>query len=203
MYKYLLVLILCVLSLTSERWYCTSKVAIFWERTKHLSSSALGTLSTTSRQWNTTRWTPLHTYFCNFLKITFVQATGQLSVSFRNMSLKKIKRAEKKGTESVMDEKFALLFWSEFSIGNGEFHHQVSLGTFPFIWRSRIRSRKQMVQNSPNNHQMSFTFHFRISVFLYKSVPSNDEIQRNVIAFIFLKCTAPPHRLISIWFQFD
>ena len=41
------------------------------------------------------------------------QATGQLSVSFRNMSLKKIKRAEKKGTESVMDEKFALLFWSE------------------------------------------------------------------------------------------
>ena len=42
------------------------------------------------------------------------------------MSLKKIKRAEKKGTESVMDEKFALLFWSEFSIGNGEFHYQVS-----------------------------------------------------------------------------
>ena len=56
------------------------------------------------------------------------QATGQLSVSFRNMSLKKIKRAEKKGTESVMDEKFALLFWSEFSIGNGEFHYQVSCG---------------------------------------------------------------------------
>ena len=53
------------------------------------------------------------------------QATGQLSVSFRNMSLKKIKRAEKKGTESVMDEKFALLFWSEFSVGNGEFSHQV------------------------------------------------------------------------------
>ena len=53
------------------------------------------------------------------------QATGQLSVSFRNMSLKKIKRAEKKGTESVMDEKFALLFWSEFSVGSGEFSYQV------------------------------------------------------------------------------
>ncbi len=49
----------------------------------------------------------------------FPQATGQLSVSFRNMSLRKIKRAEKKGTESVMDEKFALLFWSEFSVGGG------------------------------------------------------------------------------------
>lgn len=30
------------------------------------------------------------------------------------MQLKKIKRAEKKGTESVMDEKFALLFKSTF-----------------------------------------------------------------------------------------
>jgi hypothetical protein len=43
------------------------------------------------------------------------------------MSLKKIKRAEKKGTESVMDEKFALLFWSEFSVGSGEFSYQVSI----------------------------------------------------------------------------
>jgi signal transducer and activator of transcription 5B len=44
------------------------------------------------------------------------------------MSLKKIKRAEKKGTESVMDEKFALLFWSEFSVGSGEFSYQVTKG---------------------------------------------------------------------------
>ena len=51
-----------------------------------------------------------------------------MSVSFRNMSLKKIKRAEKKGTESVMDEKFALLFWSEFPVGNAaENCYQVSL----------------------------------------------------------------------------
>ncbi|CAB4065819.1 STAT5B [Lepeophtheirus salmonis] len=61
------------------------------------------------------------------------QATGQLTVSFRNMSLKKIKRAEKKGTESVMDEKFALLFWSEFSIGNGEFPLQVCAPSLPVV----------------------------------------------------------------------
>merc|ERR1712020_882082 len=65
-------------------------------------------------------------FFSDRQTMEYHQATGQLSVSFRNMSLKKIKRAEKKGTESVMDEKFALLFWSEFSIGNGEFHHQVN-----------------------------------------------------------------------------
>ena len=113
-----------------------------WQ-TNHLSLSwsALATLSITSKQWNITRSIPHHIYFKIYLNeyvqffsvfsmnlqwtLFFVQATGQLSVSFRNMSLKKIKRAEKKGTESVMDEKFALLFWSEFSIGNGEFHHQV------------------------------------------------------------------------------
>ncbi|KZC10554.1 Signal transducer and activator of transcription 5B [Dufourea novaeangliae] len=53
------------------------------------------------------------------------QATRQLSVSFRNMQLKKIKRAEKKGTESVMDEKFSLLFQSQFSVGGGELVFQV------------------------------------------------------------------------------
>lgn len=34
------------------------------------------------------------------------------------MQLKKIKRAEKKGTESVMDEKFSLLFRSMFQCGD-------------------------------------------------------------------------------------
>ncbi|XP_037029300.1 signal transducer and activator of transcription 5A-like isoform X2 [Bradysia coprophila] len=42
------------------------------------------------------------------------QSTRHLSCNLRNMQLKKIKRAEKKGTESVMDEKFALLFKSTF-----------------------------------------------------------------------------------------
>jgi hypothetical protein len=43
----------------------------------------------------------------------------------RNMQLRKIKRAEKKGTESVMDEKFSLLFQSKFSVGGGELVFQV------------------------------------------------------------------------------
>lgn len=47
------------------------------------------------------------------------------------MQLKKIKRAEKKGTESVMDEKFSLLFQSQFSVGGGELVFQVS--NFVFI----------------------------------------------------------------------
>jgi hypothetical protein len=57
------------------------------------------------------------------------------------MSLKKIKRAEKKGTESVMDEKFALLFWSEFSIGSGEFSFQVRGETE--IGRDEIEGRER------------------------------------------------------------
>ena len=46
-------------------------------------------------------------------------------VNYRNMQLRKIKRAEKKGTESVMDEKFSLLFQSKFSVGGGELVFQV------------------------------------------------------------------------------
>ena len=65
--------------------------------------SVLVILSTTSRLWNTTRsifQIVFHEQIKN-VKFPIIQATGQLSVSFRNMSLKKIKRAEKKGTESV------------------------------------------------------------------------------------------------------
>jgi len=42
--------------------------------------------------------------------------TRKVSVSFKNLQLKKIKRTEKKGTECVMDEKFSILFWTEFSL---------------------------------------------------------------------------------------
>ncbi|XP_058798217.1 signal transducer and activator of transcription 5B [Phymastichus coffea] len=61
------------------------------------------------------------------------QATRQLSVSFRNMQLKKIKRTEKKGTESVMDEKFSLLFQSQFSVGGGELVFQVWTLSLPVV----------------------------------------------------------------------
>jgi signal transducer and activator of transcription 5B len=44
--------------------------------------------------------------------------TRQVSVTFRNLQLKKIRRTEKKGTESVMEEKFSVCFWTDFSIGD-------------------------------------------------------------------------------------
>ena len=53
---------------------------------------------------------------------------------YRNMQLRKIKRAEKKGTESVMDEKFSLLFQSKFSVGGGELVFQVGVTIFPFAF---------------------------------------------------------------------
>ena len=44
----------------------------------------------------------------------FNSISNHLSLNLRNMQLKKIRRTEKKGTESVMDEKFALLFSTRF-----------------------------------------------------------------------------------------
>lgn len=63
----------------------------------------------------------------------YVQSSRQLSVNFRNLQLRKIKRAEKKGTESVMDEKFALLFQSQFSVGGGELVFQVWTLSLPVV----------------------------------------------------------------------
>ncbi|XP_036366179.1 signal transducer and activator of transcription 5B isoform X2 [Octopus sinensis] len=40
-----------------------------------------------------------------------------LSVRFRNMQLKKIKRTERRSTEAVTEEKFAILFKTEFKVG--------------------------------------------------------------------------------------
>jgi signal transducer and activator of transcription 5B len=52
----------------------------------------------------------------------FHQATKQVSVTFRNLQLKRIKRPERTGRgESVMEEKFSVYFWTEFQIGELKF----------------------------------------------------------------------------------
>ncbi|KAH8264354.1 hypothetical protein KR038_006873 [Drosophila bunnanda] len=56
----------------------------------------------------------------------YQQNNHVFSASFRNMQLKKIKRAEKKGTESVMDEKFALFFYATTTVNDS---HQVRVWT--------------------------------------------------------------------------
>ncbi|MED6237382.1 hypothetical protein ATANTOWER_023857, partial [Ataeniobius toweri] len=43
-------------------------------------------------------------------------ATKITHATFRNMSIKKIKRADRKGAESVTEEKFALMFSTDISI---------------------------------------------------------------------------------------
>lgn len=49
------------------------------------------------------------------------------------MQLKKIKRAEKKGTETVTDEKFALLFQSNFAVGHGDIVFSVWALSLPVV----------------------------------------------------------------------
>lgn len=61
------------------------------------------------------------------------QANGQLSITFRNMALKKIRRAEKKGNETVTEEKFSILFQSQFSVGGGELVFQVWTLSLPAV----------------------------------------------------------------------
>ncbi|CAD5115753.1 DgyrCDS4698 [Dimorphilus gyrociliatus] len=65
-----------------------------------------------------------------------VQNNGQqqvLVVTFRNMALKRIKRAEKKGNETVTEEKFSILFQSSFTVGEGELVFQVWTLSLPVV----------------------------------------------------------------------
>ena len=44
---------------------------------------------------------------------------------FRFQALKRIRRAEKKGNETVTEEKFSILFQSQFTVGGGELVFEV------------------------------------------------------------------------------
>lgn len=55
----------------------------------------------------------------NSARLEFVKSERKMSAIFQNMQLKKIKRTEKKTTDgSVMDEKFAFLFQTSFTMGH-------------------------------------------------------------------------------------
>ncbi|XP_056626631.1 signal transducer and activator of transcription 5B isoform X1 [Triplophysa dalaica] len=61
------------------------------------------------------------------------QTTGTLSAHFRTMSLKRIKRADRRGAESVTEEKFTVLFESQFSVGGNELVFHVKTLSLPVV----------------------------------------------------------------------
>lgn len=61
------------------------------------------------------------------------QTTGTLSAHFRNMSLKRIKRSDRRGAESVTEEKFTVLFESQFSVGGNELVFHVKTLSLPVV----------------------------------------------------------------------
>ncbi|XP_055520442.1 signal transducer and activator of transcription 5B-like isoform X1 [Leucoraja erinacea] len=65
--------------------------------------------------------------------LEFSNATKTTSASFRNMSLKKIKRSDRRGTESVTEEKFAVLFSSELCIAGSEMKFHVQALSLPIV----------------------------------------------------------------------
>uniref|UniRef100_A0A3B4GZT8 Signal transducer and activator of transcription n=1 Tax=Pundamilia nyererei TaxID=303518 RepID=A0A3B4GZT8_9CICH len=60
-------------------------------------------------------------------------ATKSTCSNFRNMSIKKIKRADRKGSESVTEEKFALLFSSEINITGCETPYRIQVISQPVV----------------------------------------------------------------------
>ncbi|CAB1312169.1 unnamed protein product, partial [Coregonus sp. 'balchen'] len=61
------------------------------------------------------------------------RTTGTLSAHFRNMSLKRIKRSDRRGAESVTEEKFTVMFESQFSVGGNELVFHVKTLSLPVV----------------------------------------------------------------------
>ncbi|XP_061661878.1 signal transducer and activator of transcription 6 isoform X6 [Syngnathoides biaculeatus] len=60
-------------------------------------------------------------------------ATKTTCATFRNMSIKKIKRADRKGSESVTEEKFALLFSTEITITGCDTPYRIQMISLPVV----------------------------------------------------------------------
>ncbi|KAK7132393.1 hypothetical protein R3I93_018817 [Phoxinus phoxinus] len=60
-------------------------------------------------------------------------ASKSTCATFRNMSIKKIKRADRKGSESVTEEKFALLFNTEINITGCESPYSIQTISLPVV----------------------------------------------------------------------
>lgn len=59
--------------------------------------------------------------------------TKSTSAAFRNMSIKKIKRAERKGSECVTEEKFALLFSGEIHVTGCDYPYSIHVFSVPIV----------------------------------------------------------------------
>ncbi|XP_071332204.1 signal transducer and activator of transcription 6 isoform X1 [Trachinotus anak] len=60
-------------------------------------------------------------------------ASKSTCATFRNMSIKKIKRADRKGSESVTEEKFALLFSTEITITGCDTPYRIQTISLPVV----------------------------------------------------------------------
>uniref|UniRef100_A0A667ZHZ7 Signal transducer and activator of transcription n=1 Tax=Myripristis murdjan TaxID=586833 RepID=A0A667ZHZ7_9TELE len=60
-------------------------------------------------------------------------ASKSTCATFRNMSIKKIKRADRKGSESVTEEKFALLFSAEITITGCDKPYKIQMISLPVV----------------------------------------------------------------------
>ncbi|XP_076027986.1 signal transducer and activator of transcription 6 [Genypterus blacodes] len=60
-------------------------------------------------------------------------STKSTCATFRNMSIKKIKRADRKGSESVTEEKFALFFSAEITITGCDTPYRIQMISLPVV----------------------------------------------------------------------
>uniref|UniRef100_A0A674MTD1 Signal transducer and activator of transcription n=1 Tax=Takifugu rubripes TaxID=31033 RepID=A0A674MTD1_TAKRU len=138
------------------------------------------------------------------------QTTGTLSAHFRNMSLKRIKRSDRRGAESVTEEKFTILFESQFSIGGNELVFQVK-GRVPFLVPDKVlwpqlcdainMKYKAEVQSNRGLSEENLVF---LAQKAFSSSSNNPEDYRNMtMTWSQFNRESLPGRSFTFWQWFD
>uniref|UniRef100_A0A8C3G3C5 Signal transducer and activator of transcription n=1 Tax=Cyclopterus lumpus TaxID=8103 RepID=A0A8C3G3C5_CYCLU len=140
----------------------------------------------------------------------FHQTTGTLSAHFRNMSLKRIKRSDRRGAESVTEEKFTILFESQFSVGGNELVFQVK-GRVPFLVPDKVlwpqlcdainMKYKAEVQSNRGLSEENLVF---LAQKAFSSSSNNPEDYRNMtMTWSQFNRESLPGRNFTFWQWFD
>uniref|UniRef100_A0AAR2J324 Signal transducer and activator of transcription n=1 Tax=Pygocentrus nattereri TaxID=42514 RepID=A0AAR2J324_PYGNA len=151
-----------------------------------------------------------HTILNNNCVMEYHQTTGTLSAHFRNMSLKRIKRSDRRGAESVTEEKFTVLFESQFSVGGNELMFHVK-GRVPFVVPDKVTwpqlcealnmKYKSEVQSDRGLSEENLVF---LAQKAFSSSSNNPEDYRNMtMTWSQFNRESLPGRNFTFWQWFD
>uniref|UniRef100_A0A8C1QAY4 Signal transducer and activator of transcription n=2 Tax=Cyprinus carpio TaxID=7962 RepID=A0A8C1QAY4_CYPCA len=136
-------------------------------------------------------------------------ASKNTCATFRNMSIRKIKRADRKGSESVTEEKFALLFTTELTITGCESPYSIQ-DRVPFIVPERVPwkqmcealSSKFMSEVQTQRCLDRYNFHF-LAQKIFDQPDITEDFSNMPVSWAQFNKEVLPGRTFTFWQWFE